>query len=131
MLKDMFGNFSSGRIGRLRFIGLTILLEIIFVATGLATGVFAGVLENIYPQETLRAATPALGFAAFAIMLAVGIAMMVGTLNLAAKRTRDIGWPPVLLVILYIFFSLVVWLVLAIVPGRAARDEAAALADVF
>lgn len=125
MFNDMFGSFSAGSIGRLRFIGLTILLAVILMATALSLGIFAGVIHHVFPGERVTAAVPVLGFGAFAIMGTVAIAVTIGMLNLVAKRARDIGWSPVLLVILYVVFSGIVWIVLAIVPGMSGNPGAA------
>lgn len=122
VFRDMFGSFSSGRIGRLRFVGLTLLLDVALVAVGLLFGLFAGVMERLDPYRTLTAngpILPALGLTAFTIIVAVSLLVIFGTLNLVAKRARDIGWSPELLLILCVMFSGVTWIVLAIVPGKA------------
>ena len=121
MFRDMFGSFSAGSIGRLRFIGLTILLFVILIATALSLGLFAGFLHQTIPDERVTAAVPMFGFGAFVIMGIVAVAATIGMLNLVAKRARDIGWNPVLPVILYVVFSGLVWIVLAIVPGTNAN----------
>lgn len=125
VLADMFGSFSSGRIGRLRFIGLTLLLDAALIAVGLTFGLFAGIMERLDPYRTLTATgpiLPALGLTAFTIIIAVSLLVIFGTLNLVAKRARDIGWSPELMLILCVMFSGITWIVLAIVPGKADAE---------
>ena len=112
MFQEIFGNFSSGAIGRGRFIALTLFVGFgalaIVMAVALATGLFDGT----------GGAGASLLF--LLVLLVVGFGALVGQCNLVAKRTRDIGWEPLVTVILYLFFSLIVWIILAIVPGKEA-----------
>ena len=121
MFNDMFGSFSSGVIGRLRFVGLTLLLGFGFVLVGMALGAGAGIFENAGGDRATAGA--GLGIAALLVMLVAGVAVIVGQLNLVAKRARDIGWPVLPTVVIYLFFSFIVWFILALVPGQQSAQS--------
>lgn len=123
MFQDMFGSFSSGRIGRLRFVGLTILLALVFAIVGISLGGFAAISEKLSEAGGAAPYAPRLGGAGLLVFLIAGIALFVGTLNLVAKRARDIGWSPVLLIILYLFFNGITWIVLALVSGSQKNGD--------
>ena len=122
MFNDMFGSFSSGAIGRLRFVGLTLLLGFGFVLVGMALGAGAGIFENAGGDPATAGA--GLGIVALLVMLVAGVAVIVGQLNLVAKRARDIGWPVLPTVVIYLFFSFIVWFILALVPGQQSAQSA-------
>lgn len=114
--RDMFGNFTTGRIGRLRFVVLILLLGAAMLATGLVLG-FGAAIGNVVRDAAVQSALPAMRLAGLLVFLAVSLAIVVGSLNLVAKRSRDIGWHPVLLVVLFLISSGLVSIVLALVPG--------------
>ena len=122
MFNDMFGSFSSGAIGRLRFVGLTLLLGFGFLLVGMALGGGAGIFESAGGDPAVAGA--GLGTVALLVILVVGVAVMVGQLNLVAKRARDIGWPVLPTVVIYLFFSFIVWFILALVPGQHSAQSA-------
>jgi uncharacterized membrane protein YhaH (DUF805 family) len=96
LVKDYWGSFSSGRLGRKRFIGLWVLLIVTVILLGLVVGVGIGIAENLVggnlteAQDTLRQR--------FSVPAVIGIALagllfLVAKLNIIAKRARDIGLP--------------------------------------
>jgi len=117
LLQEIFGSFSTGRIGRVRFVLLTLLLSIAMLATGFGLG-FGAAIGDWLQSDAAPSWRPAAGLAGLTVFLAVGVAVVVGTLNLVAKRARDIGWPAVWLVLLFLITSGLVGLLLAVVPGR-------------
>lgn len=118
MLNEMFGSFSSGAIGRARFILGTIALAVVAVVLVIALGGGAGVYDRVTGTS---GGTPTLSGIALLFLVVVMGAYVVGNLNLVAKRARDIGWSPLLMVILYIIGSGVVWIVLAVVPSQPQK----------
>lgn len=115
MFTDMFGNFTEGKIGRVRFVIMTALLAIALYALAVAMGGAAAIYD--YLTGTIGG-SPEVSMAGFLIFLAAAAAWFVSTLNLVAKRARDAGWNPLVVVLLYIVFSGLVWIVLALYPGR-------------
>lgn len=119
MFQDMFGNFTSGRIGRGRFILLTLLLAASIFAFAILLGGGIGVFERLGGTADTPGVEP-LAMGSLLAMGILGIAVIVGQLNLVAKRARDIGWNALLMVVLYLIFTPVVWVVLAVVGGKTS-----------
>ncbi|MCB2048727.1 MAG: DUF805 domain-containing protein [Novosphingobium sp.] len=117
MFSHMFGSFSQGTIGRLRFVLLTLLLGVIFAAVGMSLGVGAALFDR---SGTDLSAAPAMGATGLIVFALAGLALFVGMLNLVAKRARDIGWSALLLVVFFLIFWPLVWVVLALFPGKQA-----------
>lgn len=123
MLHDAFRSFSGGRISRMRFVVTTLALALAVIVVGLAMGAGAGVLERLAGTEAVHASAPALGGGGLLLFLLTGGLAILGTLNLVAKRARDIGWGVPLALLLFILFSGITWIVLAVVPGKPTDPD--------
>jgi uncharacterized membrane protein YhaH (DUF805 family) len=144
MLKTYFGDVASGRIGRLRYLGLwcllcvlTIIAVLVVLSTtgpgGANIGDGTGDIEEYIAQQV--------GLTRLLPLTVFVLAVVFANLNIMAKRFRDIGlsgwWIVVLIVILGLVlsrygsptlasgFSFVVFFALLLVPGAALSRKAA------
>lgn len=145
MFRDYFGELATGRIGRRRFVLLTlgligialIAMLALVVSVGVASHVFAGDIEEA--QTRLAAG---LGLPAIAGLVVLGVGVTFANANIVAKRARDTGLPgwPVALVYLVVSggasqaadgngsagIGFLVFILLALIPtGQFARPETA------
>jgi uncharacterized membrane protein YhaH (DUF805 family) len=96
MLKDYFGAVTTGKLKRLRFVGLWVALIVAFFGFGILVAASIGVAEHMIGRDLAAAqniireklAIPAI-VGVVAAVLAVGFA----NLNIMAKRARDVGLP--------------------------------------
>jgi uncharacterized membrane protein YhaH (DUF805 family) len=93
MLRVYFGEFASGRLGRLGYLGHYVGLTLAMVAVGLAVGFGAGVTEEVVGADTAAEATQPLSVVALVVLSILGVAAAVAGVNILAKRLRDIGLP--------------------------------------
>lgn len=120
MFQDMFGEFTTGRVGRGKFVFLTLLLGLSLVVFAMLIGGGIGVFERLGGT----ADTPGVQPAAFGTVLAffvAGVIVAIGQLNLVGKRARDIGWSAPLLIVLYLLLTPLIWIILAVMSGKG-RD---------
>ena len=110
MLKVYFGEWGSGRLKRLPYLGYYVLLMVIAVA------IIVGVIASASFAETRGgvdiAATQAALMEKFGVVAIIGFvvlvtAMVIAQLNILAKRIRDMGLPAVWTILGIIAVSLV------------------------
>ncbi len=126
MVRDLLGNVMAGRIGQGRFV----LLSLVVIAFGATVFVLLGVGASVASMLGLSddpVARPVLDLGALVLLLIGEIVALYAMLNIAAKRARDIGWNSLLMVVLLVAFNVLVWIVLAIVPGRPDAMRASTL----
>jgi len=98
MLKVYFGEWGNGRLQRLAYLGYHVLLMFIVVAVIFFSIFTVGAAENFVGGDLI--ATQAMlgerfGFLAIFGIVALIMAMIVGQINIMAKRIRDMGLPAV------------------------------------
>lgn len=94
MLKIFFGEVVSGRLKRLPFLGYYFLLNIIIIAIVLGGVFMLGMTEQLIGgnlQEVQAKIAQNLGLSAVIGGAILAIAIMFASLNLVAKRVRDMG----------------------------------------
>lgn len=100
MLKDYFGEWTSGRLGRGRFAILYVtLLVVAFVA---ALALFSGLVfptDQATGPRNLVNNLPPIAKGLMSIFL---IGMQIAALNIVGKRGRDAGLPAILAIIAFI-----------------------------
>lgn len=92
----LFLDVSNGRIGRLSFLGHSLLLMLLFLIVGLAIAVAFGVTGHMLNADLHAASTTvmaAAGVPFIILMVALIVAFLFASLNITAKRVRDIGLP--------------------------------------
>lgn len=96
MLTDYFGAIKSGKLLRMRFVGLWVLLIFIFIGFAIAIGVGLGVSEHLIGGDLAAAQNALRGAFAIPAMIIIGVlvlAFIFANLNIVAKRARDVGLP--------------------------------------
>jgi uncharacterized membrane protein YhaH (DUF805 family) len=96
MLKVYFGEWGSGKLQRLAYLGYHLLLMFIVIAVIFATIFAVGATENFIGGDFM--ATQAMlgehfGFVAVFGIVVLMMGMFLGQINIMAKRIRDIGLP--------------------------------------
>lgn len=129
VIQDCFLDIRSGRLGRRRFAILFISLLVITFVPAILLGAGIGMTERFAPGliEILKSqvdASRAAGLLVLLFFLLFAAAMIWAQINLVAKRTRDIGWNPILITVTYMVLTsasglgLVLAVVLAVTPSR-------------
>ena len=96
MFNTYFGSVTSGRLLRLPFVGYIILLNVVFIALMLGGAASLGVAENMAGGDLTQAQqmlSEKFGIPAMIIIAIVIFGVFFATLNLKAKRIRDMGLP--------------------------------------
>jgi uncharacterized membrane protein YhaH (DUF805 family) len=96
MLNTYFGDVTSGRLQRLPFIGYIVLLHVLFIVLVLAGAASLGIAENLVGgdlTQTQQMLAEKFGLPAMIIVGIVVAAVFFASLNLEAKRIRDMGLP--------------------------------------
>jgi len=110
MLKIYFGEWGSGKLQRLPYLGYHILLMVIIFAI-----IFGGIFA-VGASETMMggniADTPAMLMDKFGILAIIGIfalmfIAMIGQVNILAKRIRDMGLPVLWTILGIILLSMI------------------------
>jgi len=96
MLKTYFGEWGTGRLQRLPYLGYHILLMVLVVASIFGAIMLVGTIENIMGGSIEETQTMLLD--KFGIIGIIGIMLlifgtMLGQINILGKRIRDIGLP--------------------------------------
>ena len=96
MLKTYFGEWGTGRLQRLPYLGYHILLMVLVVASIFGAIMLVGTIENIIGGSIEETQTMLLD--KFGIIGIIGIMLlifgtMLGQINILGKRIRDIGLP--------------------------------------
>lgn len=134
----LFGQVTRGKLGRLGFVGASLLLLLIWFVVVAAILVVAGVSETIVGGDldvAQEAVVARFGLPMVIVMLVVGAGLLFANLNVTAKRWRAMGLPGWLVVALASVltttlqtaideqaasvFGFVVLLVLVLVPNGA------------
>ena len=108
MMNVYFGNFSNGRLLRLPYLGYSLLLMALLVAFIFGTILIMGAAENMMGGDLGNAQSVLmenLGIPYMIILGIVVISIIVASLNLMAKRVRDIGLPGWIVVLAFIVIS--------------------------
>jgi uncharacterized membrane protein YhaH (DUF805 family) len=109
MLKIYFGEWGSGKLQRLPYLGYHILLMVIVFAV-IFGGIFAvGASENIMGGDIV--ATQAMLMDKFGMLTVIGLVAlmfiaMLGQVNILGKRIRDMGLPVLWTILGIILFSM-------------------------
>ena len=110
MLKIYFGEWGTGTLQRLSYLGYHILLMVIIVAIVFA-GIFAvGATENLMGGdivETQKILMDKFGIAAMLSIAALMLIALFGQVNILSKRIRDMGLPVLWTILGIIAVSLV------------------------
>jgi len=96
MFNTYFGSVTSGRLLRLPFVGYIILLNVVFIALMLGGAASLGVAENMVGGDLTQAQqmlSEKFGIPAMIIIAIIIFGVLFATLNLKAKRIRDMGLP--------------------------------------
>jgi uncharacterized membrane protein YhaH (DUF805 family) len=102
----LFFDVANGRIGRLSYLGHSALLLLLFLVVGLGIAVAFGVTGHMLNADFHAAHTTvmaAAGVPFIILMIALIGAFLFVSLNLTAKRVRDIGLPGWPVTICYLF----------------------------
>ncbi len=110
MLKVYFGEWGNGRLQRLAYLGYYFLLMFLMFAIFLGAVVAVGATEKIMGGD-LMATQAMLGehlglFAVFGIVVLMA-AVLLGQVNIMAKRIRDMGLPAVWTILGIIVISMI------------------------
>ncbi len=120
MLKTYFGDVTSGYLQRLPFIGYIVLLYVLFFALMLAGAASLGLAENLIGgdlQETQAMLQKKLGIPVV-ITIAVSLFLFIfATLNLKAKRIRDMGLPGWWTLLAVWIISVIILVIVNVVAG--------------
>ncbi len=96
MLSTYFGDVTSGRLLRLPFVGYIVLLHVLSFALVFAGIASLGITENLVGgdlTQTQQMLAEKFGLPAMIIIGIVFAAVFFASLNLEAKRIRDMGLP--------------------------------------
>ena len=135
MFRVLFGEISSGRLLRLPYLGWSVLVGVLGLAIAIGIGLAIGVAEQIVGgdlQSAQTQLTQQFGIPAIILVFALYAVLLFASLNVMAKRLRDIGlpgwWAVVAIAIIGMLISAVasqevasgvnflVWIALLLVP---------------
>lgn len=94
MFKVYFGEFTSGRLNRIQYLGYAALLVVLMLAIGIALGAAAGIAEHLVGgdlQEAQAKLANEFGGVVVILVMLLFLFLLIAKLNLMAKRIRDIG----------------------------------------
>ena len=96
MLKTYFGEWGTGRLQRLPYLGYHILLMVLVVASIFGAIMLVGTIENIIGgsiEETQTMLLDKFGIIGIIGIMVLIFGTMIGQVNILGKRIRDIGLP--------------------------------------
>ena len=96
MFKIFFGEFSNGRLLRLPYLGYTLLATAVFAGFVFGTIMLMGAAETMMGGDLAGAQQTLMNVLGIPFMIILGVVvlgLLVGLLNVMAKRVRDIGLP--------------------------------------
>ena len=125
MLKIYFGDWGTGKLQRLPYLGYHLLLMVLIIAIIMGTIFAVGAAENFIGGnlvETQKMLMDKFGFVAIAGIMILIFAAMIGQINILGKRIRDMGLPVLWTILGIIVLSLV--LNVAFPPQEVALSAA-------
>lgn len=109
MLRALWGEIQHGRLQRLPFLGWYLVLVLLAAVLAFALGAIIGAAERMSggePLETQVALGESLGPMGVLVVAALFALLLLGQLNIMAKRVRDMGLPmPWILVLAWLLLS--------------------------
>ncbi|WP_457668355.1 DUF805 domain-containing protein [Thiolapillus sp.] len=94
MFKALFGDVSNGRLARLSYLGYALLITAIMFGIMFGVAALAGMAEQVMNGDLQQIQTTLGGKLGLPLMLFMAIIMLAlgfASLNIAAKRIRDMG----------------------------------------
>jgi len=125
MLKTYYGEWGTGKLQRLPYLGYHLLLIVLIMAIIMGTIFAVGAAENFMGgnlAETQKMLMDKFGFVAIAGIMVLIFTAMLGQLNILGKRIRDIGLPVLGTIIGIMLISLILNIVLP--PQEVAMSAA-------
>ena len=126
MLKTYYGDWGTGKLQRLPYLGYHLLLMVLIIAIIMGTIFTVGAAENFIGgnlAETQKMLMDKFGFVAIAGIMVLIFAAMLGQINILGKRIRDMGLPVLWTILGIIVVSMV--LNVAFPPQEVALSAAA------
>jgi len=126
MLKIFYGEWGTGKLQRLPYLGYHLLLIILIIAIILGTIFTVGAAENFMGgnlAETQKMLMDKFGFVAIAGIMLLIFAAMLGQVNILLKRIRDMGLPVLGTILGILIISMILNIVLP--PQEVAISAAA------
>jgi len=126
MLKIFYGEWGTGKLQRLPYLGYHLLLIVLIIAIIMGTIFTVGAAENFMGgnlAETQKMLMDKFGFVAIAGIMVLIFAAILGQLNILGKRIRDMGLPVLITIIGIMIVSLI--LNIALPPQEVAMSAAA------
>ena len=125
MFNTYFGDWNTGKLQRLPYLGYHLLLIVLIIAIIMGTIFAVGAAENFIGGnlvETQKMLMDKFGFVAIAGIMVLVFAAMIGQLNILGKRIRDMGLPVLVTIIGIMVISLILNIVLP--PQEVAMSAA-------
>jgi len=110
MLKTYYGEWGTGKLQRLPYLGYHLLLMVLIMVIIIGTIFAVGAAENFIGgnlAETQTMLMDKFGFVAIAGIMVLIFAAMLGQINILGKRIRDMGLPVLWTILGIIVISLV------------------------
>jgi uncharacterized membrane protein YhaH (DUF805 family) len=126
MLKIFYGEWGTGKLQRLPYLGYHLLLIVLIIAIILGTIFAVGAAENFMGgnlAETQKMLMDKFGFVAIAGIMLLIFAAMLGQVNILLKRIRDMGLPVLGTILGILIISMILNIVLP--PQEVAISAAA------
>lgn len=109
MFRALWGEIQTGRLRRLPFLGWYLVLVLLAAVLAFVLGALIGAAERMAggePLETQVALGESLGPMGILVVAALFALLLLGQLNIMAKRVRDMGLPmPWVLVLTWLLLS--------------------------
>ena len=125
MFNTYYGDWRTGKLQRLPYLGYHLLLMVLIIAIIMGTIFAVGAAENFIGGnlvETQKMLMDKFGFVAIAGIMILIFAAMIGQINILGKRIRDMGLPVLWTILGIIVLSLV--LNVAFPPQEVALSAA-------
>ena len=126
MLKIFYGEWGTGKLQRLPYLGYHLLLIVLIMAIIMGTIFAVGAVENFMGgnlAETQKMLIDKFGVVAIAGIMVLIFAAILGQVNILGKRIRDMGLPVLMTIIGIMIVSLI--LNIALPPQEVAMSATA------
>ena len=126
MLKTYYGEWGTGKLQRLPYLGYHLLLMVLIMIIIIGTIFAVGAADNFIGGnlvETQKMLMDKFGFVAIAGIMVLIFAAMLGQLNILGKRIRDMGLPVLMTIIAIMVISMI--LNIALPPQEVAMSATA------